>query len=630
MKKNYLRLVMAFVCAFAMIQGASAQLPWKSHNTKKASSQTESLTGGVAGNIYIGHCKYNDVIWPYDGLSLKYDARVGVGIKIPRSMFEKYIGGSISSIRCGWDDEASTATYECFIRSESFNGPDLANATGTVKFGWNEIKLSSPLPIPDTEVLCVGFYVDIKKDVCSIPKLYPIGVSNTCFLFHGETSTSGEEIWYDARDIGTMPIMLKISDSTGQFNDLIEISNLRYDEIVPSDTINVGVFTLRNSGSNSISSLEITTTQGEQSKSMNVELERELAIGASSKIKLPIYSFNTGNTKISFTKINDNIPSTIAEKDIHFICVPPAIAEQYTHVPLIEFYASENSYHIPTYFDSYFMQGYEPFKDKMNVVCQHTDDKFMIGDPDEAILLMLDLVNKDSMKVYLPDMTINRTAYASSPAYAEGTPMHMSILYPTPSQELYYNDIISHPTFASVYADATLDENNEKVSIAVNGNIAKGIMPEGENLYLTVYLIEKEVESYDQQFWDDKEGAATNNRYVHYNVIRENLTPMWGEKLSTTSGSYSMNFETEVYSDYNPEKLGVIAFLNRGPENGNLERQIINSTEAAVKSSSTGIVGVEVSDESKTGMMYDLSGRRVVKPLKGGIYILNGKKIILK
>lgn len=91
-----------------------------------------------------------------------------------------------------------------------------------------------------------------------------------------------------------------------------------------------------------------------------------------------------------------------------------------------------------------------------------------------------------------------------------------------------------------------------------------------------------------------------------------------------------MNFETEVYSDYNPEKLGVIAFLNRGPENSNLERQIINSTEAAVKSSSTGIVGVEVSDESKTGMMFDLSGRRVAKPLKGGIYILNGKKIILK
>ena len=39
-----------------------------------------------------------------------------------------------------------------------------------------------------------------------------------------------------------------------------------------------------------------------------------------------------------------------------------------------------------------------------------------------------------------------------------------------------------------------------------------------------------------------------------------------------------------------------------------------------------GAMNVEVKDD----VIYDLAGRRIVKPTKAGIYIVNGKKMIIK
>lgn len=582
------------------------------------------------GSIYLGHCKYDDYIYPYDGLSLQYDSRVGVGMKLTRDMFEDYIGGKITAIRCGWDDEASSATYDCFIRLNNFNGETVATGRRSVRFGWNEVPLTTPYVIPeDVDTICVGFYTDVKKDVCSIPKLYPTNIKNSCFLFNNETDENGNEFWYDSRNLGIMPIMLKISDSEGKFADMLKCSNVTCDHIVNTDII-AGVFKLANTGSNNINKLKITTTFGEQTYTEEVSLLQAMAPTTTKNYKLPIRCFGTGLHKVTFEEINGNTPKTLTSMDLNLVGVPKAVSDKYTHMPLIEFFMSENSYQVPQYFDQVFLPGYDPFAEKMNVVCQHTDDKYMIGEPDEAIRLHLGLVNNDSMSVFLPDVMINRTAYVGNPIGSTNYPIHMGVLYPSPVQEAYYNDIIAHPTFASINVKANLDENGENVLIEVSGNVAENILPEGESLHLTVYLMENEVESYDQRFWDDKEGAVVSNKYIHYNIIRENLTPLWGKKLTNASGDYKMNFTAEVYEEYNKANLSVIAFLNRGGDNKYNERQIINSKEALVSTDNTGIDGV-ITDESKEPTVwYDMMGRRVLQPTKGGVYIKNGKKVLVK
>lgn len=632
MRKNYFQWVLALALTFVM-QGVVAQSVWTTHSASVPKAETVGVKAATAGAIYLGYCLYDDQIWPYDGLSLDRDARVGVGIKLTRDKFEHYIGGKITAVRCGWDDEASVSLYNTFVREGNFTNPDLTTGKGTVRFGWNEIEFDEPLVIGDVDTLCVGFYTNLKKDVISIPKLYPTMVPNSAFLFHGEMSEEGKELWYDSRDFGVMPILLVVTDETGQFKNLIQISGLRHDAIVTSGMDVPGVFSLTNAGSNNINSVEVTTTFGEQTMATSVDLSKTLLTGVTSKVSLPIFCFGSGEYKVSITKVNGVAPKSVPEKTFTMLGVPTEVAEKYTHRPLIEFFASENLYQIPTFFDSYFLGGYAAYEDRMNVVCQHTDDKFMIGDPDEAILLQLGLVNNDSMQVFLPDMTINRTAYISNPAYREGNPMHGGTLYPTPLQEAYYDDVLTHPTFASVNVNAALSADGKKVNIEVNGNIAENVLPAGEPMFLTVYLLENEVESTDQRFWDDKEGETMGEKYVHYNVIRENLTPLWGKQLPNASGNYSLSFQTDVYDDYNPKKLSVMAFLNRGEQNGNLERQVINSVEAPVltEGGETAIDAVQV-DQATAGapVFYDLGGRRVLTPVKGGLYIKNGQKVILK
>lgn len=42
----------------------------------------------------------------------------------------------------------------------------------------------------------------------------------------------------------------------------------------------------------------------------------------------------------------------------------------------------------------------------------------------------------------------------------------------------------------------------------------------------------------------------------------------------------------------------------------------------------TGIETIEQNTESKSNVIYDLQGRHVYEPLKSGVYIINGKKVV--
>lgn len=627
MKKNYTRLMMALVAAFTFVQGMQAQSLWKAHKAEPSAQVAAETRADEAGEIYVGHCNYTDYIYEYDGLSLDKDARVGVGIKLTRDLFEDYIGGSVEAIRCGWDDRGSSASYECFIRLGNFNSEVVASGTGRVAFGWNEVNLKESFIIPDTDTICVGFYVNLKKGVCSIPKFYPQYKPNSCFLYHGDKTEDGKEIWNDSRELGVMPIMIKIVDEKGEFSNMISVSDFRYDGIVPAGTDVVSQARITNRGTNRISSLEICSSLGDQQSTMTIETSQAIEQGRGSTLKLPLHCFGTGDTKWSITKVNGETPKRPIELTASLIGVPETVAENYSYRPMIEFFGSENSHSVPSYFDTYLLFGIDAYKEYYSVVYQHTDDKFMIGDPDEAVLLQLGLVNNDSMSVMIPSTTISRSHMAGNLGHVGTTPMINGVLFPEYGAAIYEAALLI-PTFASVNVEANLDQNGEKVNVSVKGNIAEGILPENEKLNLTVYLLEYGVESSDQDFSTPEEQKNYGGIYTNYNVIRENLTPLWGKKLDVASGEYSMNFTADMYEDYNPANLKVIAFLNRGEENPYNQRQVINSNEVEV-SIPDAIEAVEVGKSIAGEAWYDLSGRKVLKPAKG-IYVKNGKKILVK
>ena len=85
------RIFTTLAISAAIVCSASAQSGWTSHGEINKAPAQEAATRAAASEIYVGHCSINDVIYPYDGLSLDKDARVGVGQVGSREGCDRYV-----------------------------------------------------------------------------------------------------------------------------------------------------------------------------------------------------------------------------------------------------------------------------------------------------------------------------------------------------------------------------------------------------------------------------------------------------------------------------------------------------------------------------------------------------------
>lgn len=142
--------------------------------------------------------------------------------------------------------------------------------------------------------------------------------------------------------------------------------------------------------------------------------------------------------------------------------------------------------------------------------------------------------------------------------------------------------ILEYPTFAGISATGSVADDLKSVSIDVTGEIAEGVMPKDEPLYVSVYLMENDVKSKSQKFYGEEEEAEWGGEYIHDNVIRRRLTPLYGTKLEKNSGPFTMHLTQRLSPKWDASKLSVVAFINRGLEMPSSKRQVINSTEAVI------------------------------------------------
>ncbi|MBQ2978613.1 MAG: Omp28-related outer membrane protein [Bacteroidaceae bacterium] len=603
MKKIFTKSLVLTVLSFAMCFTMHAQNSWNLHQGSNERSAAPAQTTAGGSEIILGHCSVYDQIWPYDGISLSYDARVGVGIKLPTEMIEMYEGCIISAMYVGWDVETEGANYECFVRQGSFNGEDLTTGSGSVVFGWNRIELNS-VPLIAGQDLCVGFYTDLKKNVCSIPNIYPGNTPNSIFLYSGETDNNGNELWYDMHRVegmAKMPIMLVLMDRNGKYANMVDITSFRANTVVWRDDQHSAEIRLKNLGSNEVSKFTVLSSFDGMEMEDVVLLEEPILNADEIRVSIPIYCLGTGVHNFVVTEVNDVTTNYRDTVSFEMIGVPYDLDGVYTKLPLIEYFVSEESYMVPNYLDKMFWPGFKDYEDRFNLVFHHTDDKYMWGD-NEALLQMLSLANNDSSLILVPGFTVDRSDHMEYLATLHGSPFHYGTPFPEHVSPMW-EGLIDDPTFASVNVNATYEEESEKVKITVSGDVAEGIMPDGEPLYLTVYLMEKNVLSMDQKFWDDNDKAEHSGEYTHKNVVRDILTPYWGEELAQTGGEYSMTFEADTYSDYNLNNLFVVAFLNRGENKHHMSRQIINSAKGSINGLEA--VGSITTDKSVTMVVLD-------------------------
>lgn len=602
----------------------------------EAMAQAGSST---SGKVNLGYAQYDAQIWEHDGFSLDHDSKVGCAILLTRSQIEPYIGGTIVGMRVGWDTSEQTGTYNGFVRN-TFNGEDLTSGTATVKYsysdtnpGWNNMTLTRYVIPEDVDQLVVGFTTNLKKDVCAIPKVAPYGVKNSCYLWvEGDNDTQGNPAWVDMSAQGALPILLTIQDTNGNFNFLPAITSFYYDGVVRTDQTGSALVRLRNNGSVAISSLEITSRQGDDVYSQKVTLSKSLAAGlSSSSFLIPVKCFRSGNVELSITKVNNKDLTKPISRMVDMIGIPGNVAEKYTRRPLIEYYESENNYRSARYYDDYIEPGIDLYRNgEITYVSQHLDDQFMTGE-DDATVLMLALCDNDSSAISIPSMTIDRAISTDNISYQLNAAWNPT--FATLIGQYFTNTIdyaIQHPTCLSVEASGVIAENGEDLTVTVGGELAdaEACMPEGEKLCATVYLMESAVETDSQVFWTEKEKEEHLGAYEHANVIREVLSDPKGDVIENPA-TWTGTYQTTLDPTWNRENLYIVAFVHRDGKKGGWYMHVFNSCEGYILDAS-GINDTK-SDmlNGKSSMTYDLQGRRVSRASKG-IFINGGKKVIVR
>ena len=600
------------------------------------SGSLQGVAQSTSGRVYVGYAQYDDQIWEYDGLSLQFDAKVGCAIRLTREMLEPYVGGTIVGMRVGWDTSSQTGTYEGFVRQD-FNSENLSTGKATVRYsygdanpGWNNMTMTSYEIPEDIDQLIVGFTTNLKKGVCAIPTLYPHYTPNSCFLWvEGDDDYEGNPNWVDMNDKGILPILLTIKDSAGKFNFIPVINLLTDNGIQKTETADDVIMRIKNMGSQKINNIEVTSRQGEQTWSKNIQVS--IASGATSKIFLaPIYCFHTGDVELSITKVNNRPLASPVTRTVNLIGVPQDVASQYTRRPLVEYYESENNYRSARYFDEYVSAPIKAKQNAITFVCQHLDDQFMTGD-DDATSLAVRLCSNDSSRVSIPAMTVDRAMATDNILFqmaSTPTPM-FDVLTQSNTAQAVFNSAAKRPTFVSLEVSGKLTQGTENLTVEVDGDVAPGILPEGESPRVTVYLMERDVESDSQLFWNEDEKDSYQGMYTHHNVIREILTDPEGDPIS--EGNIHTAYQTELDPTWNADNMYLVAFVHRDGKLGGKRMHVFNSAIGEI-TEATGIVRIpsgQQTIDNKQQAIYNLAGQRLSKMQKG-INIIDKKKILVK
>ena len=587
---------------------------------------------------------YNEVIgqiYQYDGIGgTDDDGTVGCAARITSDMLKRYPGAKITALNIGWSNPDTPGKCTLFVRN-AINGVDVASAEGTLSFGWNEIKLSKSITIPDNpKDLYIGYFVDVPANTICIPTFYPKNIKGSCLLWRdGETDNEGNNKWTDmSADFGSIALQARVEEPTDKFYNMVDVTDVNYYTMQVLDEETRFDFSVKNHGMNDV--YNVMTRFEKDGKTYDVEcsMPAPLYPGCTADVHGKMKALGSGSISFKLTEI-DGAPNQLAAgRDLNVMTMPRAVADKYRRTPMIEFFESEGINIIPKYYNEFFLPGYQGFEDDIILVQHHVGDGYTVGN-DESLRLMLDMMDNDSTLITVPVMMLDRTNYIDMPVKFDYKPM-FSILFPDFARPMY-EFARNMPTFASVNIETTAGADEKSGTVTVSGNIEDGILPEGENLYITTYLVAGTEYSGTQQFLSQEEldqyCDPESKLYPHHNLLKQSLTPMFGEELDVHSGSYSRTYQFTLnkYDDIN--NIYAVSFLTRGAKNKDrFNRYVLNACRRyitgtnGIDNASASDVKVSVKDGRITVegsydsyRVYDVTGAQTTaSQLSRGIYIV--------
>ena len=151
---------------------------------------------------------------------------------------------------------------------------------------------------------------------------------------------------------------------------------------------------------------------------------------------------------------------------------------------------------------------------------------------------------------------------------------------------------------------------------------------------LTLLLTEDQVKA-PQTIYNELLGRVTTSQtYSHDHVLRAYITSPIGDAVDCTTDHFEANYEYTLNGAWNTDNIEGIGLLTKKvdavTDDNVLDMDIINANSFKL-GVLTGIETVAAPASTKSSAYYSLDGRLLdATHLKPGIYVTNGKKVIVK
>ena len=567
------------------------------------------VKGSETSAYPLGYCNgeiTTNAIVKFDGANIE----ISGAIYIPSTYAATVEGNSLTAINVGIGSTKNVSDLNVWVRSE-LTGENLSTGgpADNIKQGWNVVDLISPVTIT-TDLVETGFYIGYSY----MQSFKSAGLASLSLPSeNGMWVKCGDETWENRSSEGTLCLEgLVYGESLPKYNVHVEGVALDKWYIIDKEILN-GVISLRNLATETVNSIEIEAIIPGLSQPVSTTAACNISYNEIQKVPFSIVLGPlpddprqiTGNFTI--TKINGNEDEDVTDNSC--AATFSVIQSAYPRKVFLEEFTTESCSNCPRVAGFIHDMLSDPvYTSNVEAVCHHSGfgvDRFTIPADEQYTWFY------NSTTTYAPAIMLDRdmVVYDYTPVFLPSS---------TEELEEMVDLRMEQPAVVSINIHAVL-KDEDTVAVAVSGDVIdKEIFC--ENPRITVYLVEDNIETSYQ--------AGAGLSFTHMHVTRQ-VNETWGAPLNFNSdNSYNYTCELPYKPDYKYEDMKVVAMIANYNSENVLDCKVENCGSISL-AESAGVSGIE-SEELKKASIFSIEGIKLEKIDSKGLYIINGKKVLVK
>lgn len=480
--------------------------------------------------------------------------------------------------------------------------------------GVNEVELTTPFAVNNSEI-----YIGITFSISE--RAYPIMSNGDDNPFGFYYRCAGEWINFNGYGYGKLALQVLIDGGTYPTN-CAEVEDFGQNIVVKGNNASIPV-KITNTGKDPITSIAytITTAGGNTTAEKTLQLS-SLSYNSTKTLYIPFTSDNETKKYLktfTISKVN-GVPNTAEDKDGTGYLI--TIIEKPSVMPVVEEFTGTWCGYCP-YGIVGLQEVHETFGDKVALIAAHSGDVMQINAYSSVISKYAGGYPSSSINRETSAYPYNFNNYVSS-ALSRTTQGKIDLTAMWNDENKNAIQFNTKTTFS--YSD---DKGQYGIALVL---VEDGLTGTTSAWSQSNYLSGGSGDS-NMQFWYDSASIVSGIEYNHVAVegwgvlsgINSSIAPTF-QAGTPISFNYVGNISTNTLIQ-DKTKLKAIALLI-DIYNG----KIVNAAQTTIQNfNPSGIVNITSNSVDENDSYYTINGRKLYKrPTQKGVYIVNGKKVVIK